>query len=139
MERGTILNKHTKGIIKINGVHVGSKKITTWTTNSTRYTTNRGGIVQTLSRYKQHQQTHAAPTLPSSILSGSTDSRHDKHTDIHTHTNKPRDALEEKERRLATVFCFVCCRSRLPVPQFSRNDFSIWSILKQCIGKVSSV
>ncbi|XP_064597010.1 oxysterol-binding protein-related protein 1-like isoform X2 [Liolophura sinensis] len=26
-------------------------------------------------------------------------------------------------------------RTRLPVPMFSRNDFSIWSILKQCIGK----
>lgn len=26
-------------------------------------------------------------------------------------------------------------RSALPVPQFSRNDFSVWSILKQCIGK----
>lgn len=28
-------------------------------------------------------------------------------------------------------------RATLPVPQFSRNDFSVWSILKQCIGKVS--
>lgn len=26
-------------------------------------------------------------------------------------------------------------RASLPVPQFSRNDFSVWSILKQCIGK----
>ncbi|XP_035229023.1 oxysterol-binding protein-related protein 2-like isoform X1 [Stegodyphus dumicola] len=26
-------------------------------------------------------------------------------------------------------------RCMLPVPQFSRNDFSVWSILKQCIGK----
>ncbi|XP_015913961.1 oxysterol-binding protein-related protein 1 [Parasteatoda tepidariorum] len=26
-------------------------------------------------------------------------------------------------------------RLTLPVPQFSRNDFSVWSILKQCIGK----
>ncbi|XP_054723280.1 oxysterol-binding protein-related protein 2-like isoform X1 [Uloborus diversus] len=26
-------------------------------------------------------------------------------------------------------------RPTLPVPQFSRNDFSVWSILKQCIGK----
>ncbi|XP_055332802.1 oxysterol-binding protein-related protein 1-like [Paramacrobiotus metropolitanus] len=26
-------------------------------------------------------------------------------------------------------------RTSLPVPQFSRNDFSIWSVLKQCIGK----
>ncbi|KAG8184696.1 hypothetical protein JTE90_013087 [Oedothorax gibbosus] len=26
-------------------------------------------------------------------------------------------------------------RATLPKPQFSRNDFSIWSILKQCIGK----
>ncbi|XP_056588215.1 oxysterol-binding protein-related protein 2-like isoform X2 [Triplophysa dalaica] len=25
-------------------------------------------------------------------------------------------------------------RSRLPAPMFSRNDFSIWSILKKCIG-----
>uniref|UniRef100_V5HMR6 Oxysterol-binding protein n=3 Tax=Ixodes ricinus TaxID=34613 RepID=V5HMR6_IXORI len=26
-------------------------------------------------------------------------------------------------------------RVRLPVPMFSKNDFSLWSILKQCIGK----
>ncbi|XP_076325986.1 oxysterol-binding protein-related protein 1-like [Tachypleus tridentatus] len=26
-------------------------------------------------------------------------------------------------------------RCRLPVPMFSRNDFSLWSILKHCIGK----
>ncbi|XP_077519316.1 oxysterol-binding protein-related protein 1-like [Amblyomma americanum] len=26
-------------------------------------------------------------------------------------------------------------RTRLPVPMFSKNDFSLWSILKQCIGK----
>ncbi|CAG2242703.1 ORP1_2 [Mytilus edulis] len=26
-------------------------------------------------------------------------------------------------------------RTKLPVPMFDRNDFSIWSILKQCIGK----
>uniref|UniRef100_A0A2R5LBQ6 Oxysterol-binding protein n=1 Tax=Ornithodoros turicata TaxID=34597 RepID=A0A2R5LBQ6_9ACAR len=26
-------------------------------------------------------------------------------------------------------------RARLPVPMFSKNDFSLWSILKQCIGK----
>ncbi|GFS07032.1 oxysterol-binding protein, partial [Elysia marginata] len=28
-------------------------------------------------------------------------------------------------------------RSTLPVAMFSRSDFSLWSILKQCIGKVS--
>lgn len=27
-------------------------------------------------------------------------------------------------------------RSCLPAPMFSRNDFSIWSILKKCIGLV---
>ncbi|KAL3200828.1 hypothetical protein MRX96_013096 [Rhipicephalus microplus] len=27
-------------------------------------------------------------------------------------------------------------RTRLPVPMFSKNDFSLWSILKQCIGKL---
>ncbi|XP_065284033.1 oxysterol-binding protein-related protein 1-like [Dermacentor albipictus] len=26
-------------------------------------------------------------------------------------------------------------RTHLPVPMFSKNDFSLWSILKQCIGK----
>lgn len=26
-------------------------------------------------------------------------------------------------------------RERLPVPMFSRNNFSVWSVLKQCIGK----
>ena len=33
-------------------------------------------------------------------------------------------------------FC-IQFRSCLPAPNFSRNDFSVWSILKQCIGKVS--
>ena len=28
-------------------------------------------------------------------------------------------------------------RNRLPVPMFSREEFSIWHILRQCIGKVS--
>lgn len=32
---------------------------------------------------------------------------------------------------------FVCySRSSLPAPMFSRNDFSIWSILRNCIGMV---
>lgn len=30
---------------------------------------------------------------------------------------------------------FVFFRHELPVPMFSRNDFSIWSVLKNCIGK----
>ena len=29
-------------------------------------------------------------------------------------------------------------RRRLPVPMPAKNDISIWSILKQCVGKVSS-
>ncbi|CAN7998776.1 unnamed protein product [Ixodes hexagonus] len=29
----------------------------------------------------------------------------------------------------------MCWQVRLPVPMFSKNDFSLWSILKQCIGK----
>ena len=33
--------------------------------------------------------------------------------------------------------CLFVYRCRLPVPMISRNDFSVWSILKQCIGKVS--
>ena len=33
----------------------------------------------------------------------------------------------------------VLCRTHLPVPMFSRADFSVWSILKQCIGKVCPV
>ncbi|KAG8447126.1 hypothetical protein GDO86_014544 [Hymenochirus boettgeri] len=28
-------------------------------------------------------------------------------------------------------------RTTLPAPMFSRNNFSIWSILKKCIGLVS--
>jgi len=28
-------------------------------------------------------------------------------------------------------------RAHLPVPMFSREEFSIWHILRQCIGKVS--
>ena len=28
-------------------------------------------------------------------------------------------------------------RTRLPFPMFSRDDFSIWHILRQCIGKVA--
>jgi len=30
-------------------------------------------------------------------------------------------------------------RTKLPVPMFDRSQISIWSILKQCIGKVSDV
>ncbi len=33
-----------------------------------------------------------------------------------------------------TFFCPL--RSSLPAPMFSRNDFSVWSILKKCIGLV---
>ena len=29
-------------------------------------------------------------------------------------------------------------RTELPVPMLSRSEFSVWSILKQCIGKVGS-
>jgi hypothetical protein len=28
------------------------------------------------------------------------------------------------------------CRSQLPAPMFSRTEVSVWSILKQCVGKV---
>lgn len=39
-------------------------------------------------------------------------------------------------RKLILVFYFsVSHRTHLPVPMFSRNDFSIWSVLKNCIGK----
>jgi len=30
------------------------------------------------------------------------------------------------------------CRVRLPVPMPAKNDIGVWSILKQCVGKVSS-
>lgn len=33
------------------------------------------------------------------------------------------------------VLIFIFFRNSLPVPMFSRNDFSIWSVLKNCIGK----
>lgn len=29
-------------------------------------------------------------------------------------------------------------RTSLPAPMFTRSDFSVWSILKKCIGLVSS-
>ena len=32
---------------------------------------------------------------------------------------------------------FFFSRTSLPSPMFSRNDFSIWSILRKCIGMVS--
>lgn len=34
------------------------------------------------------------------------------------------------------VACCTCIRTSLPAPMFSRNDFSIWSILRNCIGMV---
>lgn len=36
---------------------------------------------------------------------------------------------------MLTVVFLVAPRSSLPVPMFSRNDFSLWSVLKNCIGK----
>lgn len=34
------------------------------------------------------------------------------------------------------TFIFVCLsRTSLPVAQFSRGDFSLWSVLKNCVGK----
>ena len=37
-----------------------------------------------------------------------------------------------------TIFSFdLGFRTKLPVPMFDRSQISIWSILKQCIGKVS--
>lgn len=32
----------------------------------------------------------------------------------------------------------LLCRTSLPAPMFTRSDFSVWSILKKCIGLVSS-
>jgi hypothetical protein len=31
----------------------------------------------------------------------------------------------------------ILFRAKLPVPMFDRSQISIWSILKQCIGKVN--
>lgn len=33
-----------------------------------------------------------------------------------------------------STLCFFC-RTTLPEPMYSRNDFNIWSVLKNCIGK----
>uniref|UniRef100_A0A6Q2XLP8 Oxysterol-binding protein n=1 Tax=Esox lucius TaxID=8010 RepID=A0A6Q2XLP8_ESOLU len=35
---------------------------------------------------------------------------------------------------LFSVSCITYIRTSLPAPMFSRNDFSIWSILRKCIG-----
>lgn len=40
-----------------------------------------------------------------------------------------------KINRFRLLNVFYICRKKLPVPMFSRNDFSIWSVLKNCIGK----
>lgn len=32
-------------------------------------------------------------------------------------------------------FCPLLGRTTLPVAQFSRGDFSLWSVLKNCVGK----
>lgn len=39
---------------------------------------------------------------------------------------------------LSSTNLYICClfRTSLPAPMFSRNDFSIWSILRNCIGMV---
>ncbi|KAL7630896.1 UNVERIFIED_CONTAM: hypothetical protein RMT77_018818 [Armadillidium vulgare] len=39
-------------------------------------------------------------------------------------------SVEEKEERDKQTH-----RAALPAPQFQRNDFSLWSVLRQCIGK----
>ncbi|POI32973.1 hypothetical protein CIB84_003275 [Bambusicola thoracicus] len=47
-----------------------------------------------------------------------------------------RDTGAYSDRYIA-VFSFVCFsnyRTSLPAPMFSRSDFSVWSILKKCIG-----
>ncbi|XP_012941029.1 oxysterol-binding protein-related protein 2 [Aplysia californica] len=41
----------------------------------------------------------------------------------------------DNSRASSRASCSNCGRTSLPVPMFSRSDFSFWSILKQCIGK----
>jgi hypothetical protein len=40
----------------------------------------------------------------------------------------------EKQKFLYVIYSF---RNKLPMPMFDRSQISIWSILKQCIGKVN--
>ncbi len=45
-----------------------------------------------------------------------------------------RFILSKKKDKILISILF---RTKLPVPMFDRSQISIWSILKQCIGKVN--
>ena len=58
----------------------------------------------------------------------------------------PSDGLElPRDRHLLLAdggsfgSVLVPSRTKLPVPMFDRSQVSIWSILKQCIGKVEFI
>ncbi|TRY94399.1 hypothetical protein DNTS_027940 [Danionella cerebrum] len=49
-------------------------------------------------------------------------------------SHEERRGEEEDEEEVARVNGMKKHRTSLPAPMFSRNDFSIWSILRKCIG-----
>ncbi|CAE1172054.1 OSBPL1_2 [Acanthosepion pharaonis] len=75
--------------------------------------------------------TTTVSTVPSSSCSSSS------RTKVNNGEEK-KDTDDSCTRSEGTVTKDKVCymyRTSLPKPMFSRNDFSIWSILKQCIGK----
>uniref|UniRef100_A0A673C3J9 Oxysterol-binding protein n=1 Tax=Sphaeramia orbicularis TaxID=375764 RepID=A0A673C3J9_9TELE len=59
---------------------------------------------------------------------------------VASHSFEEDNEEEEESRMSCYLFCSQCkmyvhyFRTSLPAPMFSRNDFSIWSILRNCIG-----
>ncbi|GAB1597929.1 oxysterol-binding protein-related protein 1-like isoform X1 [Argonauta hians] len=76
-------------------------------------------------------------TTSSSLFSTTTTKMRTSHSPS-PHSDEPNvqmcveDVTRTKEDQVDEVYKY---RTSLPKPMFSRNDFSIWSILKQCIGK----
>jgi len=78
--------------------------------------------------------TESNSSVPSSS-SCNTSSRTTK--DNNGEEEKKQDTKASSEDSVEVAKDKICSqyRTSLPKPMFSRNDFSIWSILKQCIGK----
>uniref|UniRef100_A0A8C2JDT7 Oxysterol-binding protein n=1 Tax=Cyprinus carpio TaxID=7962 RepID=A0A8C2JDT7_CYPCA len=55
-------------------------------------------------------------------------------TASHSMSREDRRGEEEDDDEVASVNGVRKHRTSLPAPMFSRNDFSIWSILRKCIG-----
>uniref|UniRef100_A0A8C7G3H3 Oxysterol-binding protein n=1 Tax=Oncorhynchus kisutch TaxID=8019 RepID=A0A8C7G3H3_ONCKI len=53
----------------------------------------------------------------------------------HSCEEEEEGEVKEEERESDLIVClFLFDRTSLPAPMFSRNDVSVWSILKKCIG-----